>query len=174
VIEANASGLPVVVLAHPNNAATELIKNGKKVFPEKKEKAFIPACALHADRADIPAAAPSLAPHNIGEAANNHRKCKHYSREELQKLYEEGLKEPFTRHNVLLGLAILFKERGFSKGETFKKLKDFSREKLNGYSASKEEQIKKDIGQIVRYTYERDYHLAPEEDTSKLPILITE
>ncbi|RLE63912.1 MAG: glycosyltransferase family 1 protein [Thermoprotei archaeon] len=37
VIEANASGLPVVVLAHPNNAATELIKNGKNGFICKNE-----------------------------------------------------------------------------------------------------------------------------------------
>jgi glycosyltransferase involved in cell wall biosynthesis len=40
-LEANAAGLPVLTLDHPNNAATDLIRHGKNGYLFKDEKALV-------------------------------------------------------------------------------------------------------------------------------------
>jgi hypothetical protein len=85
------------------------------------------------------------------------------------KLESEGLKQPGTRHNSLLELAILFKEYyRYSREETEKKLIEwFKKQDEHTYTTSLKDTIS-DIEKITKYTYERDYKLRKSSHAVKI------
>ena len=93
---------------------------------------------------------------------------KRYTRNELDDLYENGLKHHGTRHNATLGIAIKLKEDGKSKLEVRQLLEQWSENKTNGCSTSTIQQRKDDAARIVDYVFKNDCHLEAPEDVEWL------
>jgi hypothetical protein len=103
---------------------------------------------------------------------------RHYTREELDDFYENGLSSFGTRHNVTLGLAIRLKEQGHSirplrslvnsQKEVRERLYEWSRKKAPPYSQSTLKARIEDVNAIVKYVFEKDCHLDEPEDSQWL------
>ena len=105
---------------------------------------------------------------------------RHYTREELDDFYENGLSSFGTRHNVTLGLAIRLKEQGHSvspakrqasvnsQKEVRELLYEWSRKKAPPYSQSTLKARIEDVNAIVKYVFEKDCHLDEPEDSQWL------
>ncbi len=91
----------------------------------------------------------------IPEQSNNKK-----SLESILRLEREGLKQPGTRHDSLLSLAILYKcYYNYCREENKSKLIEWlENQDKNTYTTPLEDSIK-DIEKIVQYTYDRDYQL---------------
>lgn len=76
-----------------------------------------------------------------------------------KQLLQEGLKYPGTRHNSLVFLAKYLRYKGLSQGECEDELIKWMEKQDRQYYKSSYEECVKDIGLIVKYTYEREYKL---------------